>query len=365
MIRMRFSNRYRKVLYIGSLLVILAVSVGLQIFPRILPPKESSGYYQLKSGTGISMGGLAGTPVSQINRKLEDIASLGFTWIRIDIRWSGVQPHSSKQYNWKLYDPVVAAAGRYHLKVLGILDNAPAWAAQSGCTNRSACAPKDPAWFAAFAAQAAKHYKHSVQDWEIWNEENTNHFWSSKPNAKQYTQALKESYSSIKKANPAAFIVLGGMAPVDTSDKNKIDTVQFLQQLYKTGAKGSFDAVGYHPYTYPSTPFDAHTAWAKMSSIRSIMRAHGDGAKQIWITEYGAPTNGPDGSGFVSEARQAQLARDAFAASQGKAWIGPLFWYTYQDWGTNTSTKENFFGLRRADGSEKPSYDVWKQILAK
>jgi hypothetical protein len=366
MSRIRLANGSRKVIYIGALLVVLAAAASLGIFmSRMLSPAEPSSHYQPQSGVGISMGGLAGTPVRQINRKLADIASLGFTWIRLDISWSGLQPHNFKQYNWKLYDPVVAAANRYHLKVLGILGYAPGWAAQNGCTNRKACAPENPTQFAAFAGQAAAHYRKGVQDWEIWNEENINKFWSPTPSAGKYAQVLMQSYRAIKAANPTATVVLGGMAVGHNPNKEQVDAVTFLQELYQAGAKGSFDAVGYHPYTYPRTPFDTNTAWAKLPSLRSIMQAHGDGAKQIWITEYGAPTNGPAGSGFVSETVQAQLARDAFAASRNKAWIGPFFWYTYQDRSTDTSTKENFFGLRRADGSEKPSYAVWKQILAK
>jgi hypothetical protein len=38
-------------------------------------------------------------------------------------------------------------------------------------------------------------------------------------------------------------------------------------------------------------------------------------------------------------------------------------WYTYKDGGTTTDTNENFFGLVRADYSQKPAYQTMKDIL--
>ena len=66
--------------------------------------------------------------------------------------------------------------------------------------------------------------------------------------------------------------------------------------MYADGAQGSFDGVGYHPYTFPSTrrPSSSGRPGPQMSqtspSLRSLMAAHGDSAKKIWITEFGAPT---------------------------------------------------------------------------
>ncbi|HTB48984.1 MAG TPA: cellulase family glycosylhydrolase [Verrucomicrobiae bacterium] len=351
-------------MYAGILLIILAVAVIFYLFFSSSPSSLSENkYFQTQTGAGISVNGIGGDSAKQLNQKFADISKLGFTWVRLDIAWFNVQPHSSRSSMWGSYDVDVRIANQNHLKVLGILDYAPAWAAQNGCTNHGGCAPKSPAQFAHFAADAAGHYKQSIQDWEIWNEENISQFWSPAPSAKQYASVLKQSYKSIKAANPAAKVILGGMAAGDNPANKEVDAVTFLQQLYQDGAKGSFDAVAYHPYTYPRTSFDVNTPWNKLVSLRGVMQAHGDGDKQIWITEYGAPTNGPAGSGFVSEAAQAQIARDAYESARSKPWIGPFFWYTYQDPSTSPSTKENFFGIRRADGTPKPAYYTWQQLL--
>jgi hypothetical protein len=91
------------------------------------------------------------------------------------------------------------------------------------------------------------------------------------------------------------------------------------------------------------------------------MTDNGDAAKQIWMTEWGAPTNGPSGSGYVSEAVQADMIRDAFQLVKTYPWAGPLFVYRYNDLGTSNSTIENFFGLVRFDNSKKPAWNAYQQ----
>jgi hypothetical protein len=46
------------------------------------------------------------------------------------------------------------------------------------------------------------------------------------------------------------------------------------------------------------------------------------------------------------------------------SWGGPLFIYQGRDQGTNTTTREDFFGLVRYDYSQKPSYTAYQQAAA-
>jgi hypothetical protein len=350
----------RKVLYITGALVALFGIIIIAILVWRCPSQQNIPKQLHATNAGISINGLSGDSIQQLNRKFADIAKLGFTWVRLDIAWFNVQPSNPRQYTWLMYDNEVNTARRYHLKVLGILAYAPSWAAQSNCSDHSSCAPKNSTQFATFAAQTAQHYKQSVSDWEIWNEENISQSWSPIPNAEQYSQLLKQSYTAIKTVNPSATVILGGMAAGDNGTKQQIDGTSFLKQVYDSGAKGSFDAIAYHPYTYPAAPSTYNAAWSKLFSLHTVMQSYGDSAKQIWITEYGAPTEGPSS---VSESRQAHLAQDAIAAVQGKTWIGPFFWYNYQDTKPRASSKGSFFGVRSSDGTPKPAYYTWQELL--
>ena len=93
------------------------------------------------------------------------------------------------------------------------------------------------------------------------------------------------------------------------------------------------------------------------------------------MTEYGAPTGGrgsaSDGSpgsvdpstDHVTEARQAEIARDAVTVTLRSRNIVALFWYTNQD-NPAAQGKEAYFGLRRSDGTQKPAWFSFQEALA-
>jgi peptidoglycan hydrolase-like protein with peptidoglycan-binding domain len=307
---------------------------------------------------------------SSLNQEMNTFVSLGVGWIRFDFEWPHIQPDNSSTYNWSLIDPVIAAANAHNIKVLALLDFTPAWAASSSCTGGNThCAPADPNAFATFAAAAAARYgPEGVSDWEIWNEPNNTGFWGPVSDCAAYTALLKAAYPAIKTANPSATVITAGLSPAATDGYN-MSPPDFLSCIYANGGKNYFDAVGDHPYTFPYLPSNnPGGAWDQMatgsSSMRGIMVANGDSAKKIWVTEYGAPTNGPDSNWYVSESQQSVMLTTAYDMFTSYSWAGPFFWYTYQDSGTSTSTSENFFGLLRYDGSTKPAYTTLQNLIS-
>jgi hypothetical protein len=313
-----------------------------------------------------------------LNQRLAAMQATGATWVRFDLSWNTVQPNDASSYDWETYDRIVAAINAHHLHGLAILDFTPSWARSAACANSKMCPPKDPAQFAVFAAAATKRYQSkSLRDWEIWNEPNIAFRYHPATNPASYTAILKAAYMAIKRTDPRAFVVAGGTAPSESNATN-LTPADFLTALYANGAKGYFDAVAVHPYTYPDSPADnlPLSAWGQMTTMHNIMAANGDGGKKIWITEYGAPTGGPGSvalSGFstaeggadhVTEALQARIVSDSISIESQVSWIGPFFWYSYIDAGTSPSTVENFFGLLRADGSRKPAYATFVQMVA-
>ena len=88
-------------------------------------------------------------------------------------------------------------------------------------------------------------------------------------------------------------------------------------------------------------------------SLRSIMKDNGDNDKPIWITEFGAPTEGPHG---VGETAQATAISQAISAVRITSWLGALYVYTWQDSGNNPNTDEDWFGILTARGKPKLAY---------
>ena len=318
---------------------------------------------------GIAAGSkLIGLSDSDLNKDLSEMAGMGITWVRFDIEWGFVQANQSK-YDWSRYDRIINTLNKYNLKALPILTYSPEWARVPGCRGGAHCPPADPKTFATFASAAATRYKSKgVHYWEIWNEPNSYDFWATKSDCVAYTNLLKATYPALKKADSASFVITGGLAQLSTTDVN-ISALEFLQCIYDNDGKNYFDAVGDHPYTFPALPSDSQSnAWAKMSktspSFRGIMVANGDSNKKIWMTEYGAPTGGPDSHWYITEDKQAKMVEDTLSLYKSYSWAGPIFFYTYIDSGFDSSTNEIFFGFVRFDGTPKPAYFTLKKIIS-
>lgn len=356
--------------------VIAPVVVRPDIASPMLPPVQPNSF-------GMSMGDVLRTlKPEELSAQLKDIKSLGFQWIRTDIDWSVVQRQSVNNYDWSMYDRVIDTAHANGLGVLGVIAYAPAWARLPECINSDKCRPASSAAYANFAKAVAQRYgPKGVKTWEIWNEPNIQNFWRPAPNPQVYTAMLKAAYTSIKSVDPSAVVLSGGLSPAEDQPPGHITPRDFLKTMYANGAQGSFDALAHHPYSYPAPPGVAYpwSAWTQMAglnpSLRSIMQANGDGHKQIWITEVGAPTSGAGITATPANFRlhlsathgdeqlQSAFVEQAVTAVNGYEWAGPMFWYSYKDLGSARNDSENFFGIVRSDGSKKPAYDTFKRLL--
>ncbi len=316
-----------------------------------------------------------------LSQTLDDAVAVGVTSIRLDLSWDDTQHGSASTYNWSNFDRVVQAARSRKLTLLPILAYTPVWARPLGCKTAK-CAPANPNAFASFAAAATRRYApKGIHTWEIWNEPNIVTFWQPTPNVTRYVQLLKVTSKAIKSADSHSFIISAGLAPTASSSGN-IASLTFFKEFANQGGISLVDAIGDHPYSFPVPPaYNAvWNAWQNMAntslSIESILVAHGAANKKIWITEYGAPTNGPGVSAtpskyglglkpdHVNEALQAQMANDSVHLARSSSYVNALYWYSYKDLGTDKSNTENFYGLRRFDGSAKPAWYSFQKAIA-
>jgi hypothetical protein len=315
---------------------------------------------------------LTGTALS---KRLDQIAATGAKRARFQMIWSNVQNRDAGTYTWRFYDDLITGLVSRGITPLAVLGTTPTWARPSGCVVET-CEPASAAKFGAFARKAAGRYAAmGLHDWEIWNEPNAAKFYKPVPDAGRYAALLKAAGAAIREVDPAATILTGGLAPTDevrdgAGRVTKVPPLDFLSQVYAAGAGSSFDAVGWHPYTFPRLPGTANDldAWFQLygtaTNLRAIMEANGDGAKKVWATEFGAHTD-PQGEGYVTEARQASILDQGISLWRSLSWAGPMFVYRYQDTGTDQSDREQFFGLVRADGTPKPALGVFKSYASR
>ena len=337
---------------VGARELVVQSHVGASRSARTASPIPSERF-------GISDPNLLGEEVSIQKTQLAAMKAMGITSVRLDANWDWVQPSGPRTFNWEQLDQAVRSIRSAGMSADLIIDGCPPWAAVAGTSGDPSPQPASTVQYATWAADVAKRYSPlGVSIFEIWNESNLAGSWQPKPNPSAYTADLVAAYSAIKAVDPSAFVVSGGLGPAATNGSN-YSPIDFLKAMYADGAKGSFDALGFHAYSFPALPdtYEPWSGWSEMAqtnpSIRSVMAGAGDGGKPIWITEFGAPSGGPDG---VGEAAQAVALQQAIDRAKVTNWIGALYLYTWQDSGTDPNNNEDWFGLLTAGGSRKPAY---------
>lgn len=293
-------------------------------------------------------------PDAELQADLDAMQRAGMTWVRVSLDWPSIQPVSRTGWNWGPTDRVVVAAGARNLRVLFMAGYAPPWARAAGAPAYAP--PVDPADYAAFLrAAAARYAPFGVHDYEIWNEPNNRYWWQPGADPAAYTALLRAAYRALHAADPNAFVVLGGLSPA-ADGGGDLSPLSFLRGVYAAGGKGSFDAVGLHPYSFPYPP-DWGEPWNpfwRAPDLYALMQANGDGGMQVWATEFGVPTG--TGPGSVDEATQATQLATALSLWRGFSFAGPLFWFGIRDRGSDPRVIDDNFGLLRRDGTAKPAY---------
>jgi hypothetical protein len=314
-----------------------------------------------------------------VDAHFDAIKALGVTTVRVLIPWAGVQPlnpATSSYRDWSRVDYIVKAAADRGMSVLGVLNATPAYGgANGGCWGCVGAAP-DPTKFAAFAAEAAGHFRGLVSAYEVWNEPNYAGNWTPAVDPVAYTNLLKAAYDKIKTAgtitvggkvvnigDPNATVVAGVLGAVLTVGNVLMDPRTFVNTMYANGAKGFFDALSFHPYSYQQSfpaglgcQFCQNTPITMLLQIRQTMLNYLDGDTKIWATEYGLGTSNAtyqqqadwikgflttwaDGpTGTVPAQYQALI-------DNWDSWIGPAFVYTLRDRLGQEGTEPGSLGL--------------------
>ena len=294
-------------------------------------------------GTGVSPGDVTELSSAQLTTMMQGIKSAGATWVRLDVFWGQVES-SKGSWNWTLPDKTIGAALAAGLKPLLILNGAfmPSWA----------ISPPSAAQFTPFVEEAVTRYAAmGVHTYEVWNEPNLGSNWGGQASGAEYAAILIPAYNAIKAIDPGSFVISGGLSPA-TDNYGNVDPGEFLTAMYAAGAGGHMDAVGIHPYSYPEDPTypSQSNTFYDLPAYHQIMVANGDGGKQIWLTEFGIPTNVTGESTSI----QAQQLSEAFTQLAQWSWTGPLFYFNWQDGQISQD-----FGLLDRSGNPKPAYAVF------
>jgi polysaccharide biosynthesis protein PslG len=251
----------------------------------------------------------------------EVVAQSGAGWAREDFHWFRIQPDVST-WDWTFTDAALRELIRRDIRIVGVLGHPPGWATPFGGDAPAAVSfyAPDPQRFAVFAEAVVRRYGRYIQHWEVWNEPDNPLFWKPAPDPAAYARLLQWTAAAVRRADPQAKVLLGGINPNDT---------QFLRVVAEQGAWSSFDILAIHPYVSPASP-EAGNILAAADGVRAITAQYGQ--KPIWATEVGW-SSGPgdrDTRGVVNEQTQADyLVRATLLL--WRAGVERIFWYTLKD----------------------------------
>lgn len=307
-------------------------------------------------------------PPERLQRSLGMMAEAGIGWARTNWAWKDLQPHNGP-FDYSHLDSVAQIATEHHIQLLPILMAVPAWAstapdqlkAQRGDLSPvDVYRPKNIDDWLHYVRSVVEHYDgHGVDNapgsprmnyWEVWNEPNIPGFWPPTPNAAEYLALLKVTYRAIKATDPTAKVVLGGLANAGLN----ADGSSYLQALYDLGGAPYFDVVSIHIYSHPQ--YGVAPVQKAVTAVRTLMDAHGDKDKPLWLTEIGWPD--------VSTASQGDLASFVKAVYTAPLPVDVIFWYNFRNIFANSSDVEHNFGLVNADFTPKPAYEAYKTLAA-
>jgi hypothetical protein len=227
------------------------------------------------------------SPLAIQRQQWATMASAGVETTRSIFSWDLAQPTEDGPIDFRRTDVMVEQAARHGIDLLPIVTYAPPW---SRAVPHPASAPASRADYTHYLTALIERYgpagtfwdenpvvpRRPVRAWQIWNEASLD--WQFQPHegwAQRYGALLRSAHKAVKKADPGARVILGGLA------NNAWDAID---KLYRSGGiKGNFDAAALHIYSAKPDDFTEVTR-----RFREALDKNGDRKRRIFVTEAGA-----------------------------------------------------------------------------
>ncbi len=283
------------------------------------------------------------------NATLAKVRDAGIAWIRIDVDWSVIEA-SKGEFHFAEVDRVVDFAAGNGLSVYASIGNTPGWA--NGRKGKNYPATHVADW-KNFVARSVYRYRDRVKYWGIWNEPNVNTFFALGKD-KFVQQVLLPAVSSIRAADPAAFIVGPELAHLTSPGSEWYFWLKYI--LEKAG--DDLDIISHHIYEdhgvyYMFELLEEGDTF--IPAVRTIIEESGQGNKPFWITETGWNTS------KYSETMQANRYLDLLYARARKNFPHKVFFYEIIDDATSVALP---WGILRSNLDAKLAYNTYKDYIA-
>jgi polysaccharide biosynthesis protein PslG len=327
---------------------------------------------------GYGVGALRAEWLADFPLGVEDLGRMGEARIGM-YRARFRQDEVNGLVGWSRLDKLARTAALAGVTLQPVLINMPgeAYAPPKTSTDR--------ARFGDFATAGVRRYgpsgsfwgtcscpKRAVKVWEVWNEPNIAPFWDV-PNPAEYGALLSSTRSALRRADPTARVLFGGLAYPSSTSTTRLEPNAFLRDTIRAVGANKFDALALHNYR-PDAVRAVDTFLAgTVQTLKTYggTTSQGTPRQQVWVNEFGRPTNLDDPATATDEQATSEAAQrnwqDTFLdrlLPKAAAWnLGPVMWYSLRDSHEPTASWLRQ-GLRRttsddADAGPKPSWDAY------
>lgn len=313
----------------------------------------------------------------------------GIAWARQQFPWEDIEVHARGDFQdrrnqpprsaWDKYDRIVQEAWNHQVQLLVRLDDPPEWAyTDPAAAGAQKGPPSDPADYANFVATVVRRYCGRLRYYQLWNEPNIYPEWGGTEeqpavvDPAAYAALLKAAATAARAACPDVVIVSAALAPTTEPGGRNMHDLRYLEALYAAGWQDDFDILAVQGFGLWTGPSDRRVAENRTNFVRpllarDIMVRAGDGAKPVWMTEFGWDSPPPEMEapyGRVDEETRAAYTAAAYERMAREwPWMGTAFLWFFRrpnpEW---HQRPEGYFRLVEPDWTPLPALEALRDL---
>lgn len=304
----------------------------------------------------------------ELRENLDLIQTSNFVWVRQFAYWDQIES-TQGVYDWEMWDTIAETIVDYpELKLVVVLMNTPEWARTNPPNTdvTETAPPQSPETFAQFASSFAERYGHVIDYYQIWDEPNLDDAWGLlDPKPADYVALLGEAYTAIHDSDLHATVISAALAPTTEQSGQNISDIQFLDSMYRLGAKDVMDIVAGKPYGFSTSPLDrivteSELNFSRIVALREVMLNYGDGKKSLWAGNWGWNALPDDWQGEpsiwgdITQNQQIQYTLQALDRTHRELpWLGAMILHQWQP-DVGSSNPQWGFALRDQNNQPTP-----------
>ena len=248
-----------------------------QDYSRLIKPQNTE-YYHVPVGLCEDYPEES-TTMDIIKKDMELLKRSNVDLLRISFGWDAIEAEKD-QYDWLFWDDYVKmAVDEYGITLIPYICYTPLWNSRGDTLWFWNDQPLDFDEFGEFMFDLVTRYKDYIKTWELWNEPDLDIYWDT-GDVEAFAKFIKIGSEAVKKADPEAKVVLGGMAY----------HAHFLEELFKDhGLSPYIDIVNIHNYFETWSELPVENIDQNINDMYSVIEKYGDN-QALWMAEVGYST---------------------------------------------------------------------------